>query len=79
MIKEFVEGPGYVHVSPRTVELARQLLPRLFALCRTDDGKSDTLALPPKNFPPQQLIDAAQRCLTGVQLSGGNAVKSIEF
>ena len=38
-----------------------------------------TLALPPKNFPPQQLIDAAQRCLTGVQLSGGNAVKSIEF
>jgi PleD family two-component response regulator len=38
-----------------------------------------TLALPPKNFPPQQLIDAAQRCLSGVQLSGGNAVKSIEF
>ena len=38
-----------------------------------------TLALPPKNFPPHQLIDAAQRCLSGVQLSGGNAVKSIEF
>jgi hypothetical protein len=38
-----------------------------------------TLALPPKNFPPQQLIDAAQRCLAGVQLSGGSAVKSIEF
>jgi HD-like signal output (HDOD) protein len=38
-----------------------------------------TLALPPKNFPPQQLIDAVQRCLTGVQLSGGGAVKSIEF
>jgi glutamate-ammonia-ligase adenylyltransferase len=50
MIKEFVEGPGYVHVSSRTVELARQLLPRLFALCRTDDGKSDSLKLPPKTL-----------------------------
>jgi hypothetical protein len=38
-----------------------------------------TLSLPPKNFPPQQLIDAAQRCLTGAQLSGGSTAKSIEF
>ena len=38
-----------------------------------------TLALPPKNYPPQQLIDAAQRCLGGAQLSGGGNVKSIEF
>jgi HD-like signal output (HDOD) protein len=38
-----------------------------------------TIVLPPKNFAPQQLIDAAQRCLSGVQLSGGGAVKSIEF
>jgi GGDEF domain-containing protein len=38
-----------------------------------------TLALPPKNFPSQQLIDAAQRCLSGVQLSGGGSIKSIEF
>jgi glutamate-ammonia-ligase adenylyltransferase len=50
VLREFVEGPGYVHVSPRTVELARQLLPRLFALCRTDDGKSDTLTLSPKTL-----------------------------
>jgi glutamate-ammonia-ligase adenylyltransferase len=33
VLREFVEGPGYVHVSPRTRELAHQLLPRLFALC----------------------------------------------
>ncbi len=33
VLREFVEGPGYVHVSPRTKELALQLLPRLFALC----------------------------------------------
>jgi glutamate-ammonia-ligase adenylyltransferase len=33
VLREFVEGPGYVHVSPRTSELAYQMLPRLFALC----------------------------------------------
>jgi glutamate-ammonia-ligase adenylyltransferase len=33
VLREFVEGPGYVHVSQRTSELACQLLPRLFALC----------------------------------------------
>jgi glutamate-ammonia-ligase adenylyltransferase len=33
VLREFVEGPGYVHVSSRTIALARQLLPKLFALC----------------------------------------------
>jgi glutamate-ammonia-ligase adenylyltransferase len=33
VLREFVEGPGYVHVSPRTSELAYQLLPRLFGRC----------------------------------------------
>ena len=33
MLKEFVEGPGFVHVSPRTVGLARQLIPKIFTLC----------------------------------------------
>src|SRR5712691_1850209 len=33
LLHEFANGPGYVHVSPRTVELAWQLLPKLFALC----------------------------------------------
>jgi glutamate-ammonia-ligase adenylyltransferase len=33
MVKMFVDGPGFVHVSPRTVELARGLLPKFFALC----------------------------------------------
>jgi glutamate-ammonia-ligase adenylyltransferase len=57
MLKEFVEGPGYVHISPRTVELARQLLPKLFSLCRTDDGKSDTLVLPPNTLSdPDRVI-----------------------
>jgi glutamate-ammonia-ligase adenylyltransferase len=33
LLKEFVEGPGYVHVSPRTSELARELLPKFLGLC----------------------------------------------
>ena len=33
-LKEFVEGPGFVHVSQRTSELARQLLPKLFYVWR---------------------------------------------
>lgn len=46
VLREFVEGPGYVHVSPRTKSLALQLLPRLFGMCETDlkdgPGKSGT-------------------------------------
>ncbi|HVV73731.1 MAG TPA: hypothetical protein VHI52_19860, partial [Verrucomicrobiae bacterium] len=34
VLREFVEGPGYVHVSPRTRELGFGLLPKLFAMCR---------------------------------------------
>jgi glutamate-ammonia-ligase adenylyltransferase len=33
LLREFVEGPGYVHVSARTIELARCLLPRLLEMC----------------------------------------------
>ncbi len=38
VLREFAEGPGYVHVSPRTSDLAHQLLPRLFALCPSPGG-----------------------------------------
>ena len=38
-----------------------------------------TLNLPAKNYPPEQLVAAAERCLSGAQLSGGNTVKSIEY
>jgi glutamate-ammonia-ligase adenylyltransferase len=33
LLKEFAEGPGYVHVSPHTTELARQLIVKFLALC----------------------------------------------
>lgn len=38
-----------------------------------------TLAMPPKNFPADELVEAAERCLNGVQLSGGDSVKSIDI
>ncbi len=38
MVEVFLHGPGYVHVSPRSVELARDLLPRFLALCPTAPG-----------------------------------------
>ncbi len=33
VLKEFVEGPGFVHVSRRTVELAHQLIPKMLEIC----------------------------------------------
>lgn len=33
LLREFVHGPGFVHVSRRTTELGWQLLPRLLELC----------------------------------------------
>src|SRR5208282_4004941 len=38
MAQIFLHGPGYVHVSLRTVELARELLPRFLALCPQPAG-----------------------------------------
>jgi len=38
-----------------------------------------TAALPPKNFPAEDLLKAADRCLYGSRVSGGNVLKSIEI
>ena len=37
------------------------------------------LSLPPKSFPPDELVAAAERCLYGSRASGGGVVKSIEI
>lgn len=42
LFKEFAEGPGYLHVSSRTTELARQLIPKFLALCPSKTSKGDT-------------------------------------
>jgi glutamate-ammonia-ligase adenylyltransferase len=34
LLNEFANGPGFVHVSQRTTELAMQLVPKFLALCR---------------------------------------------
>lgn len=38
-----------------------------------------SVALPAKNFPAADLLEAAQRCLFAVQSSGGEGVKSIDI
>jgi len=38
-----------------------------------------TVAMPPRNFPPEQLIEAAERCLNGARCTGGDCQKSIEI
>ena len=37
LLHAFVHGPGYIHVSSRTVELAWELLGRIFSLCPRKD------------------------------------------
>lgn len=46
IIETLMQGPGYMHVSPRTVELALQLLPRLLAMCPKRSGGKTVM---PKN------------------------------
>ncbi|HTL17712.1 MAG TPA: hypothetical protein VL793_10770, partial [Patescibacteria group bacterium] len=41
VLREFVEGPGYVHVSSRTSELAYQLLAKIFELSPAGIAKSE--------------------------------------
>ncbi len=38
-----------------------------------------SVTLPPKNFPPLDLVAAAQRCLAAAQSSGTSVVKSLEI
>jgi glutamate-ammonia-ligase adenylyltransferase len=51
-LREFVEGPGYIHVSLRTIELAHAILPRLLALCPRRAGESQI-----SNFKSEILSD----------------------
>lgn len=59
MVSAFVNGPGYVHVSPRTTELARDLLPKFFALC-PKSGMADFLE---QEFLPHNVLSDPDRVL----------------
>jgi len=58
MVREFVEGPGYVHTSPRTTTLARQLLPRLFNHCRqkNEHWQGERITRPVLSDPDRVLL-----------------------
>ena len=47
-------------------------------LCSLSAGVA-SVALPPRNFHPPDMVDAAQRCLYAAELSDANVVKSIEI
>jgi len=52
LLREFVEGPGYVHVSSRTIELAMKLLPRLLAMC----PKQGRTGVPPVSLSEKKAV-----------------------
>jgi glutamate-ammonia-ligase adenylyltransferase len=62
LLKEFAEGPGYVHVSPRTTELARQLILKFLALCPEKESKAKSPK--PKVFPPSAILSDPDRVVT---------------
>ncbi|MCD6052181.1 MAG: putative Glutamate-ammonia-ligase adenylyltransferase, partial [Verrucomicrobia bacterium] len=43
----FVNGPGYVHVSARTVDLALELMPQFLSLCPVKSGQTSPFPAPP--------------------------------
>ncbi|MGA2242045.1 MAG: bifunctional [glutamate--ammonia ligase]-adenylyl-L-tyrosine phosphorylase/[glutamate--ammonia-ligase] adenylyltransferase [Verrucomicrobiota bacterium] len=53
LLKEFAEGPGYVHVSPHTTELARQLILKFLVLCPKRESKAQS---PKPEVSPQSAI-----------------------
>ena len=73
----------------QAVHLANQLMDRMrrLAAIGTRERRPTlsvnagvaTVALPPKNFPPADLLQAAERCRNGSRASGGGVVKSIEI
>src|SRR5439155_14825541 len=52
LLDEFANGPGYVHVSQRTTDLARQLIPRILALCGKRRSASRDRASSDRPLPP---------------------------
>ena len=63
LLKEFAEGPGYVHVSPHTTELARQLILKFLALCPKKEPKVQS---PKPKVSPQSATPLLREHATGV-------------
>jgi glutamate-ammonia-ligase adenylyltransferase len=68
VLREFVEGPGYVHVSSRTSELAYQLLSRIFELCpggRAEGRKPEAERSPKAKGRKGKLSEVAREASSG--------------
>jgi GGDEF domain-containing protein len=71
------------------VQLGNQLIASVRRLANREKSDAEpalsihvgaaTVTLPPKNFPAQDLLESADRCLYGSRTSGGNVMKSIEI
>ncbi len=61
LLREFAEGPGYVHVSPRTTELARQLILKLLCLCPKKESKAQG---PRSKVSPAAVLSDPDRVVT---------------
>ncbi len=85
---------GYAMIFPgaerkQAIELANELVRTVRHLAETTGAERNdwlkldvgvaTVALPPKNFPPCDLLSGADRCLYASHASGGGVVKSIEI
>jgi GGDEF domain-containing protein len=74
--RQVVELGNQLHANARQLETIRPSKnEQPFML----NSGAATVSLPPKNFPPKDLIDAADRCLYGSRASGGGIIKSIEI
>ena len=74
--RQVVELGNQLHANARQLETIRpDKSEQPFML----NSGAATVSLPPKNFPPKDLIAAADRCLYGSRASGGGIVKSIEI
>lgn len=71
LAQQFVRGPGYVHISPRTIDLAYQLLPRFFQLCHRTD--SSTGKMPQKDKVLSDPDRVLMRLESFINAYGGHA------
>ena len=70
VLREFVEGPGYVHVSQRTRELAYRLLPHIFEFCAGGEHKSEGRMGELAGHAPRASSDFGFRASFGLRPSG---------